>query len=137
MTELDRLRVMVDAEDEDAGSAALLRYLGSGRRFELDPSPRLLPSGHQLVLVIGDRPPEAEEVAALRGHLRAGGGLVVLGRALATWLRDPALADLAGCAPGERAPLTELRVRPGPGSTRSCGWWTGPGWAAPHPTRSR
>src|SRR5579884_2982074 len=115
MTELDRLRVLVDAEDEDAGSAALLRYLGSGRRFELDPSPRLLPSGHQLVLVIGDRPPEAEEVAALRGHLRAGGGLVVLGRALATWLRDPALADLAGCALGERAPLTELRVRPVPG----------------------
>src|SRR5579884_1338082 len=115
VTEPGRLRVLVDADREEAGVAALLHYLEAGRRFEIDPSSRLRPAGHQLVLVVGDRPPDAEEVAALRDHLRAGGGVVVLGGALATWLREPALAALAGCTSGEQAPFSELRVRPVPG----------------------
>ncbi len=115
VTEPGRLRVLVDADREEAGVAALLHYLEAGRRFEIDPSSRLRPAGHQLVVVVGDRPPDAEEVAALRDHLRAGGGVVVLGGALATWLREPALAALAGCTSGEQAPFSELRVRPVPG----------------------
>src|SRR5579884_1458500 len=107
VTEPGRLRVLVDADREEAGVAALLHYLEAGRRFEIDPSSRLRPAGHQLVLVVGDRPPDAEEVAALRDHLRAGGGVVVLGGALATWLREPALAALAGCTSGEQAPFSE------------------------------
>jgi scyllo-inositol 2-dehydrogenase (NADP+) len=115
MTERARLRVLIDAEGEDAGVAALIRYLEAGSRFQVDPSPRLRPDGHQLVLVVGTRLPDAEEVAALYGHLRAGGGMVVLGSALTTWMRDPELVALAGCVLGDLAPRSELRVHPVPG----------------------
>ncbi len=45
--------------------------------------------------------------------------MVVLGSALATWMRDPELVALAGCAPGDQAPLSEVRVRPVPGQAIS------------------
>jgi scyllo-inositol 2-dehydrogenase (NADP+) len=72
----------------------------------------LRPAGSHVVVAAGARPPDDTELAAVAAHLRAGGGLVVMGEAALAWGRRPAAAELAGWRPVEAAPLTELRVRP-------------------------
>ena len=105
------------------GSAAtpLLEPLSAIGRLDVRaaaPGEALRPAGAGVV-VAGAAAGDAlsgDELDALRGHLRSGGGLVVLGATLAAWARDPGFLELAGWRPDETAPETELRVRPAPDS---------------------
>lgn len=83
------------------------------------PGVPLSPDGAAVVVAsaAADETLTGDDQEALRRHLRAGGGLVVLGAALAAWARHPGIAELlGGWRPGEPAPDSELRVRPAPGS---------------------
>jgi predicted dehydrogenase len=68
-----------------------------------------------VVLAAGRQPPEDEELAVLERHMRAGGGLVVAGPAVAAWSRSARFAALTGWSPGEPGPASELRLQPTPG----------------------
>ena len=101
--------------DYSAAVGRLLPFLRSVSGVELSdagPLERLRPEGHHVVLAAGDRPPEDADVEALRAHLRAGGGLVLLGGTLAAWSQNAAFAKMAGWRPGQLSPAAELRLRP-------------------------
>ena len=124
LSELFPLRVLfsrTDGPEVDHVSAAssLLRWLRSCSRLEVravQGREEIRPAGHHVVIAASERTPGDAEVAALAGHLRAGGGLLLLGGTLAAWSRNPGFAELAGGRPGPAGPRTELRVRPQPGS---------------------
>ena len=69
-----------------------------------------------VVLYAASRPPSAAETDRLLRHLKAGGGVVALGDALAWWAREPSLATVAGWAPAAPAPEAELRLTPAVGT---------------------
>jgi scyllo-inositol 2-dehydrogenase (NADP+) len=107
------LRVLLHGPDASSLRAALS---ASGRLDVVSaPDAPLHPAGAAVVVAAGDRTLAPDELEALTVHLRAGGGLVALGPALAAWCRSRAFAELAGWEPTELGPLTELRVRPEPG----------------------
>src|SRR2546423_1252516 len=93
----------------------LLRFRERRGRFDVDVAASVRPGSHQVVLAVGGRPPDDEELGPLERHLRAGGGLVLAGSALAAWSRSARFAELAGWAPGELSPASELRLQPTPG----------------------
>jgi predicted dehydrogenase len=115
LAEFEPVRLLVRTSRADDPVASLLRFLERTGRFHVDVAPSLRPDPHQVVLAIGGRPPDDEEVEPLERHLRAGGGLVVAGPALAAWSRSARFAELAGWSPGELSPATELRLQPAPG----------------------
>ncbi|HEX6350325.1 MAG TPA: Gfo/Idh/MocA family oxidoreductase [Candidatus Dormibacteraeota bacterium] len=106
MSESPKLRVLA-LFDEDGPhryaslAAPLLRRLGG---LEVDVGGRL--AGHNALLVAADQAPAAAE--ELTRFLTAGGGVVALHGTLNSW-------PVAGWAPGEPGPHTELLVRPVPG----------------------
>lgn len=109
------LRVLFQRGEElDSDAAgALISYLSSCDGIEVSEGAThasLLPSGHQVVLAAGGPAPTEGGVEAIAGHLRAGGGLVMLGGTLATWSRSGAFAKLAGWRAGTLSPATELRI---------------------------
>jgi predicted dehydrogenase len=121
MSESGPVRLLVSLSrggdlDYATAAAPLLRSLQASGRFEVQVGQgEVRPAGHQVVLAASERPRGDAEAAALAAHLRAGGGLVVLGATVAAWSRNRAFADLLGWAPAETAPAAELRVRPAPG----------------------
>jgi scyllo-inositol 2-dehydrogenase (NADP+) len=82
-------------------------------------SEQLHPQGHHVVLAASDRPPADTEIETLHAHLRAGGGLVLLGGTLAAWSRNAAFAELAGWRQGHLSPAAGLRLRPASGGPLS------------------
>jgi predicted dehydrogenase len=113
LSELDRVRVLARVGDE---AAPLLRWLGSIRGLSLDVALSLRQlDGHQVVLAGTDCGLDDVEARAVAGHLLAGGGVVLLGRALNAWARSPGVAELLGLAMAEPSPVAELLVRPVPG----------------------
>ena len=101
--------------DFPAAVGRLLPFLRSASGVELSdagPTERLRPDGHHVVLAASDRLPEDTDVEVLRAHLRAGGGLVLLGGTLAAWSQNAAFAEVAGWRPGQLSPAAELRLRP-------------------------
>jgi scyllo-inositol 2-dehydrogenase (NADP+) len=109
------LRVLLHGPD----ASSLLGPLSAIRRLDVRaaaPGEPLRPAGASVVVASGPRPLADDELEALRAHLRVGGGVVALGAALAAWSRHPGFGELAGGRPGEPGPVTELRVRPAPGS---------------------
>jgi scyllo-inositol 2-dehydrogenase (NADP+) len=114
VSELQPVRVLAHLSEE---AQPLLRGLGKRPWLEVDVTGDLARlEGRQVVLVGVGRTPGDAEAEALSAHVRRGGGLVLLGPALTAWSRHPRLAELAGWAPGEPGPVTELRVRPVPGN---------------------
>jgi predicted dehydrogenase len=114
VSELQRVKVLAHLSDE---AKPLLRSLHQRPWLEVEVTADLERlEGRQVVLVAAGRTPNDAEAEALSGHLRRGGGLVLLGPTLAAWCRHPRLAELAGWAPGEPGPEAELRVRPVPRS---------------------
>jgi predicted dehydrogenase len=82
------------------------------QRPSLDPRRFQLVSEHaQVVLAATARPIGVRHAAELRSFVRRGGGLVLTGGTLAAWSAAPAIAEIAGWAPGEAGPETELIVR--------------------------
>src|ERR671937_409977 len=78
------------------------------RRFEI------VTADAQVVLASTGRAISARQAAELRGFVRRGGGIVLLGGTLAAWSSSDAIRELAGWVPGEPGPETELIVRPDP-----------------------
>src|SRR5919204_92381 len=78
------------------------------RRFEI------VTEDAQVVLASTGRAVSARQAAELRGFVRRGGGIVLLGGTLAAWSSSDAIRELAGWMPGEPGPETELIVRPDP-----------------------
>jgi scyllo-inositol 2-dehydrogenase (NADP+) len=102
-----------------AGAASLLGPLSAIGRLDvraLSPDERLRPQGAGVVVASGDRPLDDGELEALSAYLRAGGGLVVLGAAVAALAGHPGFPELSGWRPGDAGTATELRVQPVPGS---------------------
>jgi len=109
------LRLLLHGSD----ATSLLGPLSAIRRLDvraLAPGERLHPAGASVIVTSADRPFDADELDALSAHLRAGGGVVTLGAALASLAGHPGFGELAGWRSGETGPATELRVRPVPGS---------------------
>lgn len=110
--------------DYAAASAALLPFLRRSSGIELSDTPasgELRPQGHHVVVAASDRTPSDADIEALDAHLRAGGGVVLLGGTLASWSRNAPFAELAGWRPGRLSRPAELRLRPaaaGPLSAR-------------------
>ena len=109
--------------DYAAASAALLPFLRRSSGIELSDTPasgELRPQGHHVVVAASDRTPSETDIEALDAHLRAGGGVVLLGGTLASWSRNATFAELAGWRPGQLSRPAELRLRPtaGPLSAR-------------------
>lgn len=110
--------------DYAAASAALLPFLRRSSGIELSDTPasgELRPQGHHVVVAASDRTPSEADIEALDAHLRAGGGVVLLGGTLASWSRNATFAELAGWRPGRLSRPAELRLRPaaaGPLSAR-------------------
>ena len=103
--------------DHAAAAAQLLPFLRCCAGIELSEtlaSDGLRPQGHQVVVAVSDHTPSEADVEALEAHLRAGGGVVLLGGALAAWSRNATFAELAGWRPGRLSPAAELRLRPAP-----------------------
>jgi predicted dehydrogenase len=107
--------LLVDLGGGDVPPGPLLAFLERTGRFDVQAARQVRADGQQVLLVIGERVPDPEEVAAVERHLRAGGGLVLAGRALAAWTRDGRFAQLTGWSPGEAGLPAELRVQPTPG----------------------
>ena len=115
VAEFEPVRLLVHRTGEAEPLQDLLRFLELTGRFRVDVGRTVRPGAHQVVLGLGSRAPEEQELDSLEQHLRAGGGLVLAGRALAAWNQSPRLAALLGWAPGELAPASELRLQPVPG----------------------
>jgi scyllo-inositol 2-dehydrogenase (NADP+) len=118
MSESRPLRVLalLDADGRHgyAGlAAALLRRLAGYGGLEVEVGGR--PAGHDVVLCAHDRAPDEELAGALRDALQGGAGVVALHGTLGAWALRADLAGIAGWAPGEPAPLTELLVHPAAG----------------------
>jgi scyllo-inositol 2-dehydrogenase (NADP+) len=116
--EFEPVRVLVRRSGEEP-VAGLLRYLERTGRFRVEVAHALGGGSQQVVLGVGERPPDDAEMEVLERHLEAGGGLVVVGRALAAWTRSPRFAKLAGWSPVELGPSSELRLEPVPGGAVS------------------
>ena len=112
VAEFEPVRLLVHRTGEAEPLHDLLRFLELTGRFRVDVGRTVRPGAHQVVLGLGSRAPEEQELDSLEQHLRAGGGLVLAGRALAAWNQSPRLAALLGWAPGELAPASELRLQP-------------------------
>ena len=119
MAENRALRVLAlldeDGPHRYAGLAApLLRHLAGCRDVEVEVGGRV--GGQDVVLCAQDAPPSAELADRLAAFVTGGGGVLALHGTLGAWAQEARLAELAGWAPGEPAPVTELRVRvlPGP-----------------------
>jgi len=115
LSESISLRLLLLGSD----AASLLGPLSAISRLDvrtIAPDERLRPAGASVVVASGDRALDAGELEALSAHVRAGGGLVALGAAVAALAGHPGFPELSGWTPGATAPLTELRVRPVPGS---------------------
>jgi predicted dehydrogenase len=109
------LRLLLHGPD----ATSLLEPLSAIGRLDasaVPPGEPLRPAGVSVVVASAGRPLADAEVEALSAHLRAGGGLVVLGAALAELAGPSGPGELASWRPGEPGPDTELRVRPVPGS---------------------
>ena len=109
-----------------ARAEPLLRLLDRAGGFSVDvvtDASRLAdPGRHRVVFAATDEGPLGpEEEQALAGWVRGGGGLVAAHGTLAAWSGNGLIRELAGFAPGEPSPLTELAVRP----------------AGPHPVTDR
>src|SRR3989442_8231226 len=115
LAEFEPVRLLVWLSGADEPVAALLRFLERTGRFGVEVAPAVRHGPQQVVLAVGERPPEDAEVAALERHLQAGGGLVLAGRALAAWSRSARFTSLAGWSPGELGPAGELRLQPAQG----------------------
>lgn len=76
------------------------------RRFEM------VERGADVVLAAGSHAIDDQEAERLRDFVGRGGGLVLVGAALAAWGASAAIRDVAGWVPGGRGPITELIVRP-------------------------
>jgi scyllo-inositol 2-dehydrogenase (NADP+) len=113
--EFASVKLLVRLSGAEDPIADLLRYLERTGRFEVEVAPVVRAGPQQVVLATGERPPEDGEVAALESHLRAGGGLVLAGRALAAWTRSAGFAALTGWSVGDLGPSSELRLQPVPG----------------------
>src|SRR5215472_10302948 len=103
--------------DYASAATALLPFLRRSSRIELSytqASDGLRPQAHHVVVAASGRAPGDADVEALGVHLRAGGGVVLLGGTLAAWSRNAAFAELAGWRPGRLSPPAELRLRPAP-----------------------
>jgi scyllo-inositol 2-dehydrogenase (NADP+) len=108
--------------DYAVATKPLIRSLGSYPWIDLDVAPvrsELKPDGHQVVLAASDVPLSDVEAGALKAHLHAGGGLVLLAETAAAWSHNPAFADLARWQPGQLSPPSELRLTPAPGAALS------------------
>jgi scyllo-inositol 2-dehydrogenase (NADP+) len=68
----------------------------------------------QVMLAASDHALQAGQAAQLTDFVRGGGGLVLLHSTLASWTQSGELSELAGWAPSEPGPLTELVIRPDP-----------------------
>jgi predicted dehydrogenase len=112
LAEFEAIRVLVRLSGADEPVAGLLRHLERTGRFRVEVSQALRGGPQQVVLGVGERPPDEAEVELLGGHLKSGGGLVLAGRALAAWTRNPRFRELAGWSPGELGPPSELRLEP-------------------------
>jgi scyllo-inositol 2-dehydrogenase (NADP+) len=102
-----------------SGAASLAGPLSAIGRLDvraLAPGERLRPAGASVVVMSPDRPLDDDELEALSGHLRAGGGLVALGSALVSLAGHAGFQELAWWRPGDPGPDAELRVRPVAGS---------------------
>jgi predicted dehydrogenase len=109
------VKLLVRLSGADDPVAGLLRFLDRTGLFDVDVAPAVQAGPQQVVLAAGERPPEDVEVAELERHLRAGGGLVLAGSALAAWSRSARFTALTGWSVGEPGPTTELRLEPVPG----------------------
>jgi len=114
LAEFEAVRVLVRLSGADDPVAGLLRHLERTGRFRVEVSQALRAGPQQVVLGVGERPPDDAEVELVEGHLKSGGGLVLAGRALAAWTRSPRFRELAGWSPGELGPPSELRLEPMP-----------------------
>ncbi len=94
-------------------AAGLLRRLDRLPGLDVQVGGR--PEGHDVVLCAHDRAPDGGLAAELVAIARRGGGLVALHGTLGAWAQIGDLAGLAGWAPGEPAPVTELRIAASPG----------------------
>ncbi len=118
MAESRTLRVLA-LLDEDGRhgyarlAAPVLRHLSTCSALTVEVGGRI--DGHDAILCAQDRPPSAELAQELAGFMARGGGVVAIHGTLGAWAQVPALAEAAGWAPGEPAPVAELRVRPVPG----------------------
>src|SRR5262249_21863451 len=94
--------------------APLLAFLRRSGGIELSETQAsgVRPQGHQVLVAASDRTPGQADVEALEAHLRAGGGVVLLGGTLGAWSRNAALAQLAGWRPGHLAPPAGAPLRP-------------------------
>lgn len=111
-----RVLVLLDPEGEHGYAALapeLMRRLGAHPHLELEVGGR--PDGHDVIVCAHDRAPDAELAARLRDTVHRGGGVVALHGTLAAWSARQELAELAGWAPGEPGPVTELLIRPAQG----------------------
>jgi len=114
VSEVQPVRVLAQLSED---AVPLLRSLRRQPWLEVEVTEGLdRLDGRHVVMVGTGRTPGDAEADALSAHVGRGGGLVLLGPALGAWSRHPRLAELAGWAPGEPGPATELRVRPIPGS---------------------
>jgi predicted dehydrogenase len=104
--------LVVRLSEADEPVAGLLRLLERSGGFQTEVSHAVRAGPQQVVLAVGDRPPDDSELATLERHLQAGGGLVLVGAALAAWTRNARFARLVGWSPGELGPVTELRLEP-------------------------
>ncbi|HKA48711.1 MAG TPA: Gfo/Idh/MocA family oxidoreductase [Candidatus Dormibacteraeota bacterium] len=108
--------------DYGAAAAPLLAFLRRSGGIELSEtqaSDGVRPQGHQVLVAASDRTPGQADVEALEAHLRAGGGVVLLGGTLGAWSRNAAFAQLAGWRAGHLSPPAELRLRPAAGGPLS------------------
>lgn len=121
MSEARGLRVLALLDEHgDPGyarlAAPLLRRLAGVAGVTVDVAGGLRETGgHDVVLAAAAAPPDPETAARLAAFVRAGGGVVALAGTLGHWARSEALGGLAGWAPGEPAPLSELLLHPAAG----------------------
>ena len=102
--------------DHAARAEPLLRLLDRAGGFSVDvvtSAARLADLGrHRVVFAATDEGPLGpDEEQALAGWVRGGGGLVAAHGTLGAWSRNGLIRELAGLAPGEPTPLTELALR--------------------------
>ena len=94
----------------DVETAGALAPAIDTRRFDLTISPAPFASG-RVVLAATSRPIAARQASELREYVRAGGGLLLVGGALAAWSSSKAVREVAGWSPTGPGPVTELVLR--------------------------
>jgi len=116
-----RILAYLSANGRDYAERArpLLRRLDQAGGFEVDvitdPARLADPGHHQVVFAATDHGPlGAEEEQGLVEWVRAGGSLVAAHGTLRAWAENRLIGELAGFAPGEPSPRSELRVRTAP-----------------------